>query len=142
MRTCPILLRRKLTPRGVANLARALADFNAELGSPRNHQIENKSQKQNPEKSLLITFSPWAEETSQASWGREEKAALLSPPRSDEQLFLKTEEGKSTCSLDGSCMLERKLSHCERRENRTRCVFKLGSRFLFFFSSPKQAKLQ
>lgn len=60
-------------------------------------------------------------------------ALLFSPPRSDGRLFLKTEEGKSTCSLDGSGKLERKLSHCERQEKRTPCSCKLGLRFLFFF---------
>lgn len=76
----------------------------------------------------MITFSPCDGETIQASWGREENEAPLSRPRSDGRLFLKSEEGKSTCRLDGSYKLERKLRHCKRLEKRSQRIYKLGSR--------------
>ena len=52
---------------------------------------------------------------------------------------MKSEERKSTCSLDGSYKLERKLRHCERREKRPQCIFKLGSRL---FAQTSQTAIE
>lgn len=82
------------------------ADFDGQLGSPPVETIryETNHKRKTQGRACRSHFLPGMGKLSFLE--QRENALLLSPPRSDGRLFLKTEEGKSTCSLDGLASLK------------------------------------